>query len=125
VTIVGLGVDLARIARFRTFVENDSPVLGRIFCDGEREYALARRDPAQALAARFAAKEAFFKALGTGMRDGLSWHQVCVCRDKLGCPSLALSGRAVEMMAERGAQRALLSYSHDGDYAVATVILED
>jgi holo-[acyl-carrier protein] synthase len=124
VAIVGLGVDLARIARFREFVDNSSPVLERLFCPDEREYALARRDPAQALAARFAAKEAFFKALGTGMRDGLSWHQVCVRRDELGCPALALSGRAAEMLAQRGAQRALLSYSHDGDYAVAMVILE-
>ncbi len=119
-----MGVDLARIERFRRFVVDDSPVLERIFCSSERDYSLARRDPAQALAARFAAKEAFFKALGTGMRDGLSWQQVCVQRDELGCPSLELSGRAVEMMAERGAQRVWLSYSHDGDYAVATVILE-
>lgn len=122
--IVGMGVDLARIERFRKFVIDDSPVLERIFCQGEREYALTRHDPAQAFAARFAAKEAFFKALGTGMRNGLSWQQVCVQRDELGCPSLALSGRAAEMMMERGAHRALLSYSHDGDYAVATVILE-
>jgi holo-[acyl-carrier protein] synthase len=124
VAIVGLGVDLARIERFRKFVASSSPVLERIFCPDEREYALARRDPAQALAARFAAKEAFFKALGTGMRDGLSWQQVCVHRDDLGCPFLVLSGRAVEMMAERGALKALLSYSHDADYAIATVILE-
>jgi holo-[acyl-carrier protein] synthase len=122
--IVGLGVDLARIARFRKFIESRSSVLERIFCPNEREYALARRDPAQALAARFAAKEAFFKALGTGLRDGLSWQQVCVQRNELGCPSLVLSGRAAEMLAQRGAQKALLSYSHDGDYAVATVILE-
>jgi holo-[acyl-carrier protein] synthase len=124
VAIVGLGVDLARIGRFRTFVERRSSVLERIFCPDEREYALARRDPAQALAARFAAKEAFFKALGTGLRDGLSWQQVCVRRNELGCPSLVLSGRAAEMLAQRGAKKALLSYSHDGDYAVATVILE-
>ncbi len=122
--IVGLGVDLARIARFRKFVERRSTVLERIFCPAEREYALARRDPAQALAARFAAKEAFFKALGTGLRDGLSWQQVCVQRNELGCPSLILSGRAAEMLVQRGANKALLSYSHDGDYAIATVILE-
>ncbi|MFO7813231.1 MAG: holo-ACP synthase [Pelovirga sp.] len=122
--IVGLGVDLARIARFRKFVESHSSVLERIFCPDERDYALARHDPAQALAARFAAKEAFFKALGTGLRDGLSWQQVCVQRNELGCPSLALSGRAAEMLAQRGAKKAWLSYSHDGDYAVATVILE-
>lgn len=122
--IVGLGVDLAQITRFRTFVESGSPVLKRIFCPDERDYALTRHDPAQALAARFAAKEAFFKALGTGMRDGLSWQQVCVRRDELGCPSLALSGRAADMVTQRGVQRVLLSYSHEGDYAVATVILE-
>ena len=65
------------------------------------------------------------KALGTGLRDGLAWQQVCVVLDSLGCPSLQLSGRAAEMLAERGALRTHLSYSHDGDYAVATVILED
>lgn len=122
--IVGMGVDLARIERFRKFVDTGSPVLERLFCLAERDYGLALRDPAQALAARFAAKEAFFKALGTGLRDGLSWQQVCVHRDALGCPSLVLTGRAAQMMAQRGAQRAHLSYSHDGEYAVATVILE-
>lgn len=122
--IIGLGVDLARIERFRKFVMTDSPVLERIFCPGECEYALARRDPAEAFAARFAAKEAFFKALGTGMRDGLAWQQVCVQRDELGCPSLVLSGRAARILTERGVQKTFLSYSHDGDYAVATVILE-
>lgn len=122
--IVGMGVDLARIERFRTFVSQKSGVLERLFCQQEREYGLKQRDPAQALAARFAAKEAFFKALGTGLRDGMSWQQVCVVRDELGCPSLQISGRAAELMQQRGAGKAHLSYSHDGDYAVATVILE-
>lgn len=122
--IVGMGVDLARIERFRTFVSQQSGVLERLFCQQEREYGLKQRDPAQALAARFAAKEAFFKALGTGLRDGMSWQQVCVVRDELGCPSLQISGRAAELMQQRGARQAHLSYSHDGDYAVATVILE-
>lgn len=122
--IVGIGTDLARIARFRKFLEPDSRVLERLFSSTEREYALAMHDPTPHLAARFAAKEAFFKALGTGLRDGLTWQQVQVVRDQLGCPSLNLSGRAVELMAARGATKAHLSYSHDGDYAVATVILE-
>lgn len=122
--IVGMGVDLARIERFRKFVIDESPVLERVFCRNELDDALARREPAQALAARFAAKEALFKALGTGMRDGLSWQQVCVQRDTLGCPFLVVNGRAAQMLVERGAQRTLLSCSHDGDYAIATVILE-
>ena len=122
--IVGTGVDLARIERFRKFLAPDNKVLLRIFCQEERQYALQMKDPAPHLAARFAAKEAFVKALGTGLRDGLSWQQVTVVRDPLGCPSLQLSGRAAEMLAERGAVSTHLSYSHDGAYAVATVILE-
>jgi holo-[acyl-carrier protein] synthase len=123
--IAGVGTDLARIGRFARFLtENRAGVLQRIFTAGEREYALAKKDPAPHLAARFAAKEAFLKALGLGLRDGLSWHDVEVVRDRLGKPSLHLSGRAAEILAERGIATAHLSYSHDGDYAVATVVLE-
>jgi len=122
--IVGIGTDLARTPRFRKFLETGSKVVERIFTAGERQYSLQMKDPAPHLAARFAAKEAFLKALGTGLRDGLSWQQVWVERDELGCPSLQLSGRALELLAARGASRVHLSYSHDGDYAVATVILE-
>lgn len=123
--IVGIGTDLARISRFRKFLEPDSKVLERIFTAGEREYSLRMHDPASHLAARFAAKEAFLKALGSGLRDGLAWQQIEVVRDGLGCPSLVLSGVALDKMRQRGAGRVHLSYSHDGDYAVATVVLED
>jgi holo-[acyl-carrier protein] synthase len=124
--IVGTGIDLAQIVRFRRFVdEGKTALLERLFTCAERDYALAHKDPASHLAVRFAAKEAFLKALGTGLRFGLSWQQVEVVRDELGCPSLHLTGRALELMAEKGAVRAHLSYSHDGDYGVASVILED
>lgn len=122
--IVGIGTDLARIERFRKFVVDESLLLERVFSEDERNYALKKKDPAPHLAARFAAKEAFLKALGTGLRDGLSWQQMVVVRDELGCPSLRLSGRASEMLAERRVCSTHLSYSHDGDYAVATVVLE-
>lgn len=122
--IVGTGIDLARIERFRKFLQPENKVLERLFSADERHYALQMKDPAPHLAARFAAKEAFLKALGTGLRDGLSWQQVIVVRDALGCPSLQLSGRAAEMLRERGASATHLSYSHDGEYAVASVILE-
>ncbi|MDX2481697.1 MAG: holo-ACP synthase [Desulfuromusa sp.] len=123
--IIGIGTDLARSERFRKFLDPDNKVLERIFSHEERRYSLKKRDPAPHLAARFAAKEAFLKALGTGLRDGLAWEQVCVVLDSLGCPTLEISGRAAELMAARGANKTHLSYSHDGDYAVATVILED
>lgn len=122
--IIGTGTDLARIERFRKFLEPGNKVLERIFSVDERQYALQKKDPAPHFAARFAAKEAFVKALGTGLRDGLSWQQVVVVRDSLGCPSLQLSGRAADMLAERDVIATHLSYSHDGNYAVATVILE-
>ena len=123
--IIGIGTDLARSERFRKFLNPDNKVLERIFSEEERSYSLKKRDPVPHLAARFAAKEAFLKALGTGLRDGLAWQQVCVVLDSLGCPSLKISGRAAELMTSRGARKAHLNYSHDGDYAVATVILED
>jgi holo-[acyl-carrier protein] synthase len=121
----GLGVDVARIGRFRRLLEEGkSAVIERIFTPQEQAYALAKKDPAPHLAARFAAKEAFLKALGLGLRDGMAWRELEVVRDALGKPSLRLSGRAAEIFRERGLERLLLSYSHDGDYAFATVILE-
>ncbi len=121
----GLGTDLARIERFRKFIEPENGVLLRVYTAQERHYCLTKRDPAPYLAARFAAKEAFLKALGTGLRGGLSWQQIEVRRDELGCPSLFLSGYAAELLHQRGIRTTHLSYSHDGNYAVATVILED
>lgn len=123
--IVGLGTDLTRVARFRKFVEQDkAALLGRLFTPGERAYAFSKKDPAPHLAARFAAKESFLKALGLGLRDGLSWLDMEVVRDDLGRPDLQLSGRAAEIASAKQVEVVHLSYSHDGDYAVATVILE-
>lgn len=123
--IVGLGTDLARIERFRTFVvEKKAALLGRLFTPVEREYAFAKKDPAPHLAARFAAKESCLKAFGTGLRDGISWHDMEVVPDALGRPDLQLSGRAAEIAYAKKVEVVHLSYSHDGDYAVATVVLE-
>jgi holo-[acyl-carrier protein] synthase len=123
--IVGLGTDLARIARFSQFVEaQKTALLERLFTLAERQYAFAKADPALHLAARFAAKEACLKAFGTGWRDGLGWHDMEVVPDELGRPELVLSGRAAQIAGEKRVEMVHLSYSHDGEYAVATVILE-
>jgi len=123
--ISGLGNDVARIGRFRRFVaEGKQALLERIFAAGELDYALAKADPAPHLAARFAAKEAFLKALGLGWRCGITWHDVQVVRNELGRPDIALSGRAAELFRSAGHATIHLSCSHDGDYAFATVILE-
>ncbi|MGK2906163.1 MAG: holo-ACP synthase [Desulfuromonadales bacterium] len=123
--IVGIGTDLARIERFRAFVVNTkTALLGRLFTLGEREYAFAKKDPAPHLAARFAAKESCLKAFGIGWREGIGWHDMEVVPDELGRPDLHLSGRAAVVAAVKQVKVVHLSYSHDGDYAVATVILE-
>ncbi len=124
-SIVGLGTDLAKIGRFRRFVEeNNAALLERLFTPGEREYAFSKKDPSPYLAARFAAKEACLKAFGLGLRAGLSWQDMEVVRDELGRPDLILRGRAAELAEEKGVEVVHLSYSHEGDYAVATVVME-
>jgi holo-[acyl-carrier protein] synthase len=124
--IVGCGIDLARVSRFQRLIdEQKQALLQRLFTPAELDYALACKRGGEHLAARFAAKEAFLKALGTGLRFGLSWQQLEVCRDELGCPRLNLSGQALEMLTAKKGARVHLSYSHDGEYAVAQVILED
>ena len=106
---------LARTPRFRE----------RVFTEGERAYCDSRGEAAaQHYAARFAAKEAAFKALRTGWRDGLAWHHVEVFADALGAPLLRLSGHALELFEQLGASRAHLSLSHTSEHAVAQVIFE-
>jgi holo-[acyl-carrier protein] synthase len=123
--ISGLGNDVARIGRFRRFVEDDKQaLLERIFTAGELAYSLGKAESASHLAVRFAAKEALLKALGLGLRCGIQWKEVQVVRNDLGQPSLVLSGRAEELFRAGGHDRIHLSCSHDGDYAFATVILE-
>jgi len=123
--IIGLGVDLVRVSRFAALLQKrKQAVLERLFTADELAYSLAKKDPSPHLAARFAAKEAYLKALGLGLRQGLSWQQIEVVADSLGKPSLRLCGTAAEIMRQRGARTCHLSYSHDGDYAMATVILE-
>jgi len=123
--IAGIGTDLSRASRFRRFLEKGNQALiQRIFTPSEQAYCLPKADPSPHLAARFAVKEAFLKALGLGLREGISWQDMEVLRDDLGKPSLAVSGRAAEILAERGIAVIHLSYSHEGDYASAVVILE-
>ena len=123
--IAGIGVDIAEIARFERFVREDNrALLERIFTAGELAYSFARKQSAQHLALRFAAKEAFVKALGTGLRDGLSWQNMEVVNDAAGKPELVLSGRATEMFAGRRLTRCHLALSHDAGCAVAMVVLE-
>jgi len=123
--IAGIGTDIVSIERFQRFVnENNTALLKRVFTEGERSACSARRNSASCYAARFAAKESFLKALGTGLADGLSWQDMEVVKDERGKPELKLSGRALELFRERKLANLFLSLSHDGGCAIAMVILE-
>lgn len=123
--IFGIGTDIVAIERFRRFLDSGkSAILERLFTPAERSHCMGRKDAASCLAARFAAKEAFLKALGTGLRDGLSWHDMEVANDALGKPLLLLSGKAAEKFQSNALAGSHLSLSHDGGNAIAMVVLE-
>jgi holo-[acyl-carrier protein] synthase len=123
--IIGTGVDVVEIPRFRTVMERlkDRFIL-RIFTAAERQYCGAHRNPAPHFAARFAAKEALFKALGTGWAKGVTWLDVEVLREGPDAPTMKLHGEALRLSTAMGAQAIHLSLSHTDQWAVATVILE-
>jgi holo-[acyl-carrier protein] synthase len=98
--------------------------LQRIFTTGEQDYCAAKRHPEESLAARFAAKEAGAKALGTGISRGVGWQDFEVSREHGRAPSLRMSGRALEIANSLGVARISLSLTHTGSVAAAIVILE-
>jgi len=122
----GIGIDLVPISRMRQVMERwQERFVTRVFTAAEIAYCRSRKDPAPHFAARFAAKEAGLKALGTGLRLGVSWRELEVRRERGGPPVLVLRGRSRELARERGADRMLLALSHDGDYAIAQAMLVD
>jgi len=125
--ILGIGLDIVETARVRQLLDDhDQRFEELVFTPAERGECAGRADKVQALAARFAAKEACLKALGTGWSQGVSLLQVEVGKVKGGggAPELRLSGRAAERARERGVRHVHVSLTHTGAAAAATVILE-
>jgi len=126
VTIAGIGIDLVSIPRMREMIDRwQDRFLHRVFTDGEIAYCRARFDPVPHFAARFAAKEAGLKALGTGLQLGVRWRELEVRRERTQAPTLVLSGRSREIGLGKGGSRMLLSLTHEGDYALAQAMLVD
>ncbi len=122
--IIGVGLDIAQVERVeRAWQRFGERFIQRCFTEAEAAEALARANPAQALAMRFAAKEAFSKAIGLGMR-GLAWREIEVVHDERGKPSLLLHGRASRLLKDQGATNCFVSLSDDGGLAAAVVVLE-
>jgi holo-[acyl-carrier protein] synthase len=123
--IVGTGVDIAEVGRIRAAMERfGDRFLKRVFTPDEARYCLGKPNASERLAARFAAKEAGMKAIGTGLRHGITWRDVEVVRLPGQRPMLKFGGKAAEFAARLGCKRTHLSLSHTADQAIAHVILE-
>ncbi len=123
--IVGIGTDLAEIDRVKQSIARfGERFLERIYTPGERRYCELKKNAAESYAARFAAKEAGAKALGTGISRGVGWQDFEVRRAPGQRPELYLSGRAAELAAGMGIVRVSLSLTHTRGLAMAVVIAE-
>jgi holo-[acyl-carrier protein] synthase len=124
--IIGSGIDMVEIRRIQHAVDRyGSRFLDRVFTRDEQAYCLRKRNSAESFAARFAAKEAGAKALGTGISFGVSWLEIEVIREPSGRPTLQFHGRAAQISARLGFARAALSITHTAELAVASVVIED
>jgi len=122
--VLGLGLDLVDVDRLRSVLERTGDRFARrVFTAAEQAYCKAKADPAVFYAARFAAKEAVAKAFGTGIGAAIGWLDIEVVRDGAGAPGIFLSGNGRLLAAQRGVRRVLLSLTHAGGMAAASVVL--
>ena len=122
--IVGTGIDICEVARIREAIERfGERFLKRVFTGAEREYCESKRNRIERYAARFAAKEAAMKAIGTGWRGGITWRDFEVANLPSGKPTLRFYGVAASMAEALGVRSVVLSLSHTADLAMAQVIL--
>src|SRR3984885_5838830 len=124
--VIGMGTDLIETRRVQESIDRfGERFLERIFTAGEIAYCMRKKNAAESFAARFAAKEAGAKALGTGISRGVSWKEFEVKREPGQRPELHLSGRAAEIARELGVSRMSLSLTHSREMSMAVVVAED
>lgn len=121
--IIGIGTDLADVERIAQSIEK-AGFKEKIFSKNEIIYCESKANKAESYAARFAAKEALFKALGTGWRGGMAFNEVEVVNDELGKPSIQLIGETAKIIEKRNIKSIHVSLSHIKKTAIATVMLE-
>lgn len=122
--IIGNGIDIVNIERIESMMARWGDLfLGRVFTEREIVWCQKRTRPPECFAIRFAAKEAFLKAIGRGLRNGIQWTDIEVENDPLGKPFFSLHRKAKEVLETQRITKALLTLSHERLYAVAHVIL--
>ena len=124
--IVGLGLDIAEVDRIKEAIaRHGAAFLERLFTPAEVSYCERHKNRYERYAARFAAKEAAMKALGTGWSRGVRWRDIEVAREPSGKPTLHLAGEARQIADRLGVKNISLSITHSGNLALAQVIFED
>lgn len=124
--IVGLGLDIAEIDRIgQAITRRGAAFLERVYTPQEVAYCEQHKNKFERYAGRFAAKEAAMKALGTGWRHGVRWHDIEVTRESSGKPTIGLEGVAREIADRMGVKNISLTITHSGNFALAQVIFED
>jgi holo-[acyl-carrier protein] synthase len=123
--IVSIGIDITEVYRMRETIARTPRFVERVFTSAERQYCESKgAAAAQSYAARFAAKEAFLKALKTGWRGKITWLDMEILRDPDGVPTLKITGEARVILNRMGSPQIHLSISHTAEHAIAQVILE-
>jgi holo-[acyl-carrier protein] synthase len=123
--IIGIGIDIAEVDRIREAIERHGDrFLARVYTPSEIAYCRSRKNWDERFAARFAAKEAGMKALGTGWRGGVTWQDFEVTRASSGKPSMKLSGKGLEIYRSLNGRNITLSITHTHAYALAQVVIE-
>jgi holo-[acyl-carrier protein] synthase len=123
--IFGIGTDIIEVKRVKKMVIKGSQYLETIFTEEEMHYCDAKVGKYEHNAARYAAKEAIMKALGTGWRGGLAYSDIGITNEELGQPRVSMRGEVKELFDRYQIQRTLISLSHTKEIAIAVVILEN
>jgi holo-[acyl-carrier protein] synthase len=125
VMIIGIGSDILEVSRMKRELDaNDAVLRDELFTFDEIQYCESKHYPERHFAARFAAKEAIFKALATGKRTDFGWQEIEISNDSNGQPHIKLSGKVKEFARHLRATRIFVSLSHTEEWAMASVILE-
>lgn len=123
--IISIGIDIIEVYRIRRTIERTPRFVEKVFTEGERNYCESKGAvAAQSFAGRFAAKEAFLKALRTGWNRKIKLHDIEIQNDENGAPFLKVKGEAKRLLKEFGVNRTHISISHTSEYATAQVIFE-
>ena len=123
--IFGIGTDIIEVSRIEKELSASKDLIENLFTEIEINYCESKRHKFQHYAARFAAKEAFFKALGTGWRYGMKYQEIEIENDELGKPEIKTSGEVKRFLDEKKIEKVNLSVSHLKELAVAVVIMEN